>query len=172
MRYSPETEQMIVEQIEREPEREVILPDWAYWEGSDTPWVYIEGMPRRLVVVLYERLIRGLPEGAGLARKPGTHPRNINPFLYQVMPSPHVRATCANDHVYTTEDYIEGVGYRCQTCRAAKLLGTDSPVDLNRKKTKCPKGHALVLRKNGRRRCLECPRAQQAAYAARKKGTS
>lgn len=169
MRYSPEIEEAIVAQIKSEPTREIILPDWAYWEGIDTPWVYRNQVPVRLVVVLYERLVGALPEGAGLARQPGTHPRNVNPLLWTVVPGPRARAECANGHEYSPDDWIEGVGHRCQACRAAKLLGTESPIDINRKKTHCPKGHVLVKRKNGRRRCLECPREQQAAYAARKR---
>lgn len=172
MKWTPEYEQAIVRQIKVEPRRELILPEWAYWKGHDEPWVYIDGMPTRLVVVLYERLIGTLPVGAGLARKPGTDRRNVNPYLYEVMPAPKMRTVCPNGHVYTEADLIEGVGHKCQTCRAAKLLGTESPVDANRKKTHCPKGHRLVKRPNGRRRCLECPRQQQADYLARKNGTT
>lgn len=169
MRYDVQTEEAIVAQIRRQPNREVILPDHCYWEGMDTPWIYVDQKPVRLVVWLYRRIIGPLPAGAGLARKPGTSARNINPHLWVVTPGPRARVECPNGHEYGPDDWIPGVGHRCQACRAAKLLGTESPIDINRSKTHCPEGHVLVKRKNGRRRCYECPRAQQAAYAARKR---
>lgn len=174
MKYSPEIEEAIVAQIQREPEREVILPDWCYWEGMDTPWIYREQMPVRLVVVLYERLIGALPEGAGLARQADTDPRNVNPHLWIQVPTTRSRAYCPNGHEYGPEDWVEGVGNQCQACRAAKLLGTPSPIDINREKTKCPKNHPYsaentIRLASGRRRCKTCHREQQAAYATRKR---
>lgn len=173
MRWTPEIEERIVTQIEATPDLEIILPAWAYWKGHDQPWVYVDGMPQRLVRILYERLIRSLPDRAGLSPKPGTDPRNINPHLFVVLPSRHSRAECVNGHEYTEDDWIPNVGYRCQTCRAEQLLGTPSAADLNRIKTHCPNGHPLegdnlVQLKNGRRRCKTCHAATQARYRARK----
>jgi hypothetical protein len=182
MRYTQEIEEAIVAQIQREPEREVILPDWCYWKGIDTPWIYREQIPTRLVVVLHERLIGALPEGAGLARKPGTDPRNVNPHLWVVVPGPRARAVCDNGHEYGQDDWIEGVGHRCQTCRAERALrregsGQPSPAAVNRAKTHCPQEHEYtpentIRLKSGRRRCKTCHRQQQAASVARKKGTA
>jgi hypothetical protein len=166
VRYTPQIEQRILAQIAATPEAEIILPDWAYWEGVDQPWIYVDSMPMPLVRVLYERVIGALSPEAGLQPKPGTSRRSVNPHLWVQTPTLRARAVCPNGHVYTDDDWIEGVGHRCQTCRADKLLGTPSAIDVNRAKTTCPQGHALVRRKNGRRRCLECPRAQTAAWRA------
>lgn len=171
MRYTPRIEQKILAQIEQTPDREIILPAWAYWEGVDQPWIYLDQIPTPLVRVLYERLIGALPEHVGLQPKPGTSRRSVNPHLWVTVPTRRARAVCPNNHPYTDEDWIEGVGHRCQTCRATELLGTPSPIDINRSKTRCPKGHPLVKRPNGRRRCLECPREQTAAWR-KKKGSS
>lgn len=173
MRYSAEIEDRIVAQIEAEPEREVILPDWAYWKGVDTPWIYVGGIPRPLVNVLYERVIGVLPDGAGLSPRPGTDRRNVNPHLWLVKPTSGSRAVCPNGHIYTEADWIPNVGHRCQACRAARLLGVPSPADINRRKTHCPEGHPLsgdnlIHLKNGRRRCRTCHAATQARYKARK----
>ena len=172
MRYTPEIEQKILAQIAATPDAEVILPDWAYWKGIDQPWIYLDSMPIPLVKVLYADLVGPIPEGAGLQPRPGTSRRSVNPHLWQLVPTPKSRAECPNGHPYTEDDYIPGVGHRCLTCRAAKLLGTESPIDKNRKKTTCPKGHKLVKRKNGRRRCLECPREQTARWRAKQKGSA
>lgn len=170
MRWTPEIEKKIVEQIARTPTAEIILPDWAYWEGEDHPWIYVDSMPTMLVKHLYAKLIEPIPDGAGLQPKPGTSRRSVNPHLWVIVPSRRARAVCPNGHPYTEDDWIDGVGHRCQTCRASKLLGTPDAAEINRRKTTCPKGHPLVKRKNGKRRCLECPRAQTAAWRERQKG--
>ena len=182
MKYSAEIEQTIIDAIEANPDRELLLPDWAYWKGDDTPWIYLDQQPVRLVVHLYESVIASLPEGAGLARKPGTHPRNVNPHLWTMVPHPKSRAVCPNGHEYGAEDWVEGVGHQCQTCRAERHLrrerkGTPSPTDINRQKTHCPQGHEYTKQntirlKSGRRRCKTCHREQQAAYVARKNGAA
>lgn len=173
MRYTPQIEEALVRQITAEPEREVILPSWAYWKGVDTPWIYVDGMPISLPRHLHGLLIGPIPDGAGLSPKPGTVRGNVNPHLFIITPGTHARARCPNGHEYTEDDWIPNVGHRCQACRAARLLGTPSIADINRSKTVCPQGHPLVKRKNGRRRCRECPRIQQAAYLKRKReGTS
>ena len=172
MRYSPAIEDALIAQIKRTPDREIILDDAAYWKGVNQPWVYVNGVPQRLVHILYEAVIASLPEGAWLASQPGTHPRNINPHFFTPTAAPGVQLTCPNNHVYTPDDWIENVGHRCQACRVAKLIGRDDVATINRKKTVCPEGHQLIKRPNGRRRCLECPRARQKAYRERTKGTT
>lgn len=172
MRWTPEIEQRILAQIERTPDREVILPDWAYWKGLHQPWVYIDSMPTPLVRVLYERVIGAIPDGMGLQPKPGTSRRSVNPHLWVLVPTPRSHAACPNGHEYDEGDWIEGVGHRCQACRAARLLGKPTIAEINRKKTTCPKGHALVKRPNGRRRCLECPREDAARRRAARKGSA
>jgi hypothetical protein len=178
MRYTPEIEEKIVAQIKAQPEREVILPDWAYWKGFDTPWVYVGGLPTPLPRVLYERVIEALPEGAGLSPRPGTHRRNVNPYLYLVTPSPRHRGYCAAGHIFTDADWNEKrQRFVCQVCRAERLLHTPSPADTNRAKTHCPRGHPLsgknlVNLKNGKRRCRICHAETQARYAARKQKKS
>lgn len=180
MRYSAEIEAKIIAQIEAEPDREVILPDWAYWKGVDTPWVYIEGLPKPLVHVLYERVIGVIPDRAGLTPRPGTDRRNVNPHLWLLMPYAKdriARPVCPNGHEYTDADWKPGVGHRCQACRALKLLGTPNAADLNKAKTHCPAGHPLkgknlINLKNGRRKCRICHADTQARYAARKRKKS
>lgn len=169
MRYTPQIEKAILDQIEREPQREIVLPDWAYWKGIDQPWIYVDGRPQRLVRVLYETVIGVLPEGAGLTGRPGTHPRNINPHLFVVVPTLRARAACPNGHPYTEDDWTEGVGHRCQACRVSKLLGGLSASEKNKRKKVCPQGHKLVRRKNGRRRCYECPRIREQERRRRQK---
>lgn len=172
MRWTPQIEEKVLAQIKATPESEVILPHWAYWKGVDQPWIYVDSFPMPLVKVLYERLIGAIPYGAGLQPKPGTSRRSVNPHLWVLVPSYKARAVCPNGHEYDEGDWIEGVGHRCQACKAAKRLGTPSVADINRKKTTCPEGHRLVKRKNGRRRCLECPREQTARWRAKQKGTA
>lgn len=172
MRYTPEIEAALVAQIEAEPDRQIVLDDSNYWAGLNTPWIYRDGLPEPLPRVLYELTIGALPESAGLSPLPGTHPRNVNPHQWVVTPARRARAHCPNQHLYTEDDWIENVGHRCQTCRAMRLMGTMSPIDINRSKRVCPQGHDLVKRKNGRRRCKQCPRDQQARYIERKNGTT
>lgn len=182
MRYTPEIEAMILGAVEENPDREIVLPDWAYWEGVDTPWIYVDQMPTRLVVVLYERVIGALPRGAGLARQPGTSPRDINPHHWTPTPTGRARAYCPTaGHEYGPDDWIEGVGHRCQACLAAKRLAKESkgpsPADINREKTHCPQNHEYTPEnttrlRSGRRRCKTCAREQQARYAAKKKGST
>lgn len=176
MRYTPEIEQRLIDQIEREPEREVILPDWAYWGDGDACVIYRDDLAIPLIRHLYEVLIQPLPDSVGLVNAPGVRARNVNPRLAVLLPSRHSRPQCKNGHPYIDEDYVAGVGYRCHICREAKHKGTPSVADLNSRKTHCPKGHPLtkgnlVKLKSGRRKCLTCHRENQARYRARK-GTS
>lgn len=170
MRYTAKIEAKILAQIAAEPDRELILPAWAYASG-DQPLIYHGGKPVKLARRLYEKTIGPIPLGAGLKLQPGRDPRNVNPHHFVLTASPHTRVTCPNNHPYTDQDWT-GTGYRCHVCREEKNLGTPSVADINAAKTHCPKNHLLVLRPNGRRRCLECPREQQARYRARQKENS
>lgn len=159
MRYSPEIEAMILAQIVRTPDKEIILPDWAYWEGDPQPWVYIDRMPTRLMRHLYQLVVGELHPNHGLVNPPGVDPRNINPRLAVLTPARRAKLQCPRGHLYTGDDYIEGVGHRCQTCRAEKQLGKKpTQGDLNRAKTHCPLGHEYTRRGNGKRRCPTCHR--------------
>lgn len=169
MRYTPQIEEALTAQLEREPDRPVILPDWAYWEGMDQPFIYVDRMPTPLMRHLHEALIGTLHPDQGLVNPPDVPARNVNPHLAVVTPTRKSRAVCPNGHRYEEGDYIPGVGHRCQTCRAEKLLGTPSVADVNRAKETCPKNHPLVRRPNGKRRCLECPRDQQRRYLEKKR---
>lgn len=167
MRYSKAIERKIIEQLIAEPERDTILPSWAYASGNQ-PVIYHGGKPVKLARHLYEKIVGPIPDGAGLKLEPGHDPRDVNPHHFVVTGSPHVRLTCPNNHRYTDQDRTED-GYRCHVCREEKNLGTPSVSDVNAAKTHCPKNHVLVLRTNGRRRCMECPREQQARYRVRQK---
>lgn len=171
MRYNEAIERQIIAQITREPDRPVVLPDWAYWEGVDVAYIYVDRYPVPLIHYLREMLIGDVDETKGVANPPSIPARNVNPYLGIVTPTPKSRPTCPAGHFYTEADYFPGVGHRCQACREDKLKGTPSVADVNRQKTHCPQNHILVRRKNGRRRCFECPREQTAAYRRRKKGT-
>jgi hypothetical protein len=160
MRMTAEMGNALLAQITAEPEREVIMPEWAYPKRGNQPQVYVNSMPTPLIRALHDILIRPLGEDEGIDNPPGVDPHNVNPHLAVVLRSRQAKAACRNNHAYTDEDWVEGVGYRCQTCRSDRLKGTPSATDINRAKTHCSKNHVLVKRKNGRRRCLECPREQ------------
>lgn len=174
MRYTPEIEQKIIEQIARTPDSPIILPDWAYG-ARDQPQVYVDSMPTELLRHLYTVAVADLPEEWTVRNPPHVDPRNVNPLLAVVLRSRRARAACPNGHVYSDADWVEGVGYRCQTCRLAtrerRVTNRPSVADVNRKKRTCPKGHKLVKRKNGKRRCLECPREATRRWREQTKGT-
>jgi hypothetical protein len=172
MRLTSKTRKALIAQIKAAPHRPVILPDWAYWKGTDAAYIYVDQMPIPLMRFLYEQLIAPLDPARGLVNPPGVAARNVNPHLAVVTPTRKSRAVCPNGHDYTEADYVPGVGQRCQQCRADLLLGTPSPIDINRAKTHCPKNHVLVERPNGRRRCLECPRAATQRWRAQQNGSS
>lgn len=169
MRYSTAIEARILAQIEQTPRQQIILPSWAYWKGDPQPWVYIDQIPTRLVRHLYGLVVGELHPDHGLVNPPGVDPRNVNPRLAVVTPTRRAKVECPNGHRYTGDDYIEGVGQRCQTCRAAKLLGGLSAAAKNRAKTTCPQGHKLVKRPGGKRRCYECARERERERRARMK---
>ncbi len=169
MRYSAAIEAQILAQIVREPNRAIILPEWAYWKGDPQPWVYIDQMPTRLIRHLYGLVVGDLHPDHGLVNPPGVDPRNVNPRLAEVTPTRTARVVCPNGHRYTGDDYIAGVGQRCQTCRAGKLLGRPNVGEINKAKTTCPQGHKLIRRKDGKRRCRECPAAREKARRERLK---
>lgn len=176
MRFNAEIEEKILQQIRTEPEREVILPAWAYASGEVQPVVYVKGKPVRLVRVLYQKLIGPLPATAGLAMLPGHDRRNVNPHHFQPVATRHTRVTCPNGHEYTEEDMTPR-GNRCRRCREAKNLGTPNPIQLNAAKTHCPMNHPLigdnlVKLKSGKRRCKTCHADQSRARRARQKETN
>lgn len=172
MKYTAEIEKALIAQITTEPNREVILPDWAYGKGSDQPVAYLKGRQVRLSRLLYEKIIGPLPEDVGLKMPPSLNPRNVNPHLFVVTASPHTRLACPNGHEYTAADWTP-TGHRCTTCRTANNNGEPSVADINSAKTHCPQGHPLskgnlIRLKSGRRRCRNCHRETQARYRARK----
>lgn len=170
MRYNKQTEATIVEQIKAAPDRPVILPDWAYRNGEVT--VTVDGVRTRLHRRMYELLIQPLPDHVGLRNPPGVDPRNVNPHLCVLLRSRKAHTTCRNGHVYTDEDWVPGVGHRCNTCRKKGQKGTPSPPQINAEKTHCPAGHEYTREntmryRNGKRRCRTCNKAQQVAYRNR-----
>lgn len=174
MRYDAEIEAKILKQISLEPDREIILPDWAYGKNRNQPQVTVDNERQPLVRHLYEVLISELPHRAWVANPVGVDPRNVNPHLAIVLPSRRSRVSCANGHPYRPEDFIPNVGYRCQACREARLLGTPSAADLNAQKTHCPQNHEYtkentIRLKSGRRRCRTCSREQTARWRAKRK---
>ena len=170
MRYSQKTEATLVAEINAHPDAPLVIGgERAYWRGDPQPWVHIDGQRVRLLRHLHEIIIGPISPGAGLFVKPGVDERNVNPHLAVVTASPHHRPTCPNGHEYEQEDVQADGSMRCHTCYSRRLTGGENPIEVNRAKITCPKGHALVLRPNGRRRCLECPRIQQDRYAQRKR---
>lgn len=178
MRYTEEIERGIIEQIQKEPDRPIVLPDWAYWGDTDSCYILVDGYWTPLMRHLFEMLIQPLPEQVGLANPPGVPKRNVNPRLAVVLATRHSRAACPKGHAFSADDYRPGVGYRCKVCREAwrkeNLKGTPSVADINRAKTHCPNGHPLergnlIHLRDGRRKCRTCHRDTQARYRARKK---
>lgn len=167
MKYTDEIEKTLLTTIQHEPEKELILPEWAY-RGANQPVIYRGGKTIRLVRHLYENLIGPLDPNQGLAQQPGHNPRNVNPHHWVPTATRHTRLVCPNGHRYTGADMTPD-GHRCRQCHDDKLLGTPGTADVNRAKTHCPKNHLLVKRPNGKRRCLECPREQSRAYRAAQK---
>lgn len=175
MRYSAEIESKIIAQVQAEPEREVILPGWAYGSGETQPFVYVKGKQVRLSRLLYERLIQPLPYEAGIKPRPGVDPRNVNPHLFAVTATRDTRLVCPNNHEYTEADMTPR-GNRCRKCHELKLLGTPSVADINSAKSHCPMNHEYtrentIRLKSGRRRCRICHRETVARYRARQKET-
>lgn len=172
MRFNAEMEAVLLEQIEQHPDIQIILPPWAYRSG-DQPVIYIGGKRLRLVRHLYEKAIGPLPREAGLAPRPESNERNVNPHFFAPTKTRHTRVTCPNNHTYTEED-MTPKGHRCRQCQREKNLGTPTVAEINAAKTVCPQNHPLVgdnllNLKNGRRRCRQCNRDQQAARRAREK---
>lgn len=175
MKFSAEIEARILAQLAAEPERELILPSWAYASG-DQPVIYIGGRAVKLARYLHEKLVGPIPAGRGFVIDPDAHPRNVNPRMFHVTATPHTRLACPNHHRYVAEDW-NGKAWQCHVCREEKNLGTPSVADVNRAKTHCPKNHRLagdnlVNLKNGKRRCRTCHADTQAAYRRRKKENS
>lgn len=164
MRYTDQIQRALIDQIEREPGRVVILPDWAHWKKDAQPWVYIDNIPTRLIRHLYTIVIGDLSPDSGLINPPGIDPRNVNPYLAIVTPCPRCKPFCRNGHRYTDEVYVEGVGRRCKVChnRGERQIS-------NKAKKVCPKGHRLLRRENGRRRCRECDAERWQARRNREK---
>lgn len=172
MRYNQDIEDAIVAQIEREPGRQLILPEWAHYKGQRTPMVYIKGRRLHLDEHLYSKLIAPLPPELHLIPAEGVDPRNINPHLCLVALSRRQRTRCPNGHEYPIESLTEPLrsGWRCRTCYRINFppRGTPSAAELNRRKTHCPRGHEYseenTITQGGRRRCRTCKTRQQAEY--------
>ena len=167
MRYNPEIEARILAQIAREPDRAIVLPEWAYWKGDPQPWIYVNQIPTRLARHLYGLVVGELNPDRGLVNPPEVDRRNVNPRIMVVTPAKRSKLFCHQGHRYTAADYRDGVGNRCQTCHEEKLLGTPGVDAINRAKTTCPRGHKLIKQHNGKRRCKECGRDRERARRAK-----
>ena len=169
MRYTPEIEAKLLAQIKRTPDKPIVLPDWAYWKDDPAPRVYVGGRPIKLIRHLHELVVGPVQPGRGIINPPHVPVKNVNPLLAVIVPTERSKAVCGKGHPYGPEDYIEGVGHRCQTCRKEKLAGTPNAGEVNRLKKTCPRGHKLRRRSDGRRRCYECPAEQERERRKRKK---
>ena len=182
MRYTQEIEDALIEQIECEPSRPVILPAWAYWGQSTTCVAQVDGMWVPVMRILYQELIGPLPEWAGLRNPPGVDKRNVNPRLALVTPRRHSRTHCPKGHRYQIEDFRFDVGQVCHVCLEARKAKRRKPEgerrptvgDINRAKTHCPRNHPLegdnlVRLRSGKRKCRICHLDDMARYRARKK---
>lgn len=173
MKYSAKIEAKILKQIALEPEREIILPDWAYGARLPQPQVHIDGMREPLIRRLYCVLISDLPDRVGVINPPHVNPRNVNPHLAVLVPSRRSKFTCERGHQLTLEDYEPNVGYHCHTCAEMEARGP-GPARINAEKTHCPAGHEYTRqntqrRKDGRRRCKICAREQSARWRAKQR---
>jgi hypothetical protein len=169
----------ILAAIRREKKRPLVLPDFCYWKGRDQPIVYIDGLPDKLVRVLYRELIGPLDYHETLDLMPNVPARNVNPYLYTVRNSRRRGDTCPNGHPYEGNEMPSNTSrWRCRTCyeawRAKHRKGGESVAVVNRAKDECPKGHPysgdnLQILRNGRRRCRICHRDNMARYRAEQK---
>lgn len=170
MRYTAQIERALIEQIEREPDRPVILPDWAYWKGGDAAYIDRDGERIPLIRHLYEVIIQPLGRTDGLANDLGVPPRNVNPRLAIVLPTRWSRVACPKCGTrYRDKDYKPDVGQRCHPCAEARRGKGKNMGQRNKAKTHCPNNHPLikgnlVKLKSKKRRCLICHRDTQRLY--------
>jgi hypothetical protein len=176
MILTPELEQKIIDEILADPAEELILPDWAYGEGGRVV-VLVDGLPIDLHRHLFNRLDRPLGHHERLWQQPNVDPRNVNPLIMQVreIGTGSPRTTCPNGHDYAgNEAPPNSRGYRCLTCLRNSRKRSDAGTP-NGQKTHCPANHEYtpentLVGKDGKRRCLTCRRARNAAYKRRLRG--
>jgi hypothetical protein len=181
MKLTAEMEALVLEQIERHPERAIILPDWCYWKGQDQPIVYVDRLPVRLSRYLYEKVIGPLDYATVLVRRDGVPERNVNPLLFIAEPGRKRGQACPNGHAYAGNEMPDNaMGWRCRTCYLAwcevHSQGGRNVGQINAAKTHCPAGHPysggnLMVLRNGRRRCRTCNNDQSRTYYESRKAS-
>ncbi len=159
MILTPENEQKIIDAVMAEPDKSLVLPDWAYGK-SGRCIVVVDQIPIDLHRHLFVKLIRPL----------GYHERltnmgddgNVNPFMFHVKHGNRSSAThCHKGHAYAgNEAPPNSRGYRCLTCLRDSIQRAGTS---NAAKTHCPHNHEYTaentyIGKDGKRRCLTCKR--------------
>jgi hypothetical protein len=176
VKLTPELEQLIVDRIRFEPNRAIVLPEWAYWKGHDQPVIYVDHLPVRLSRYLYEKLIGPLDFATNLSLPAHVHPKNVNPYLFVAQPGRKRGLSCPQGHAYEGNEMPDNaMGWRCRTCYVAwcerHSNGGQNAGQRNARKTHCPQGHPysgenLMIQSNGRRRCRACNNEQSRAHYA------
>lgn len=165
MILTPQIERDLIAQITAAPASPVVLPEWAYGKSGRVV-VLVDGLPIDLHRHLHNVIIRPLGYHERMHRNFGR--KNVNPYLFTVVEghkSP--RTHCNKGHAYEgNEAPPNSRGYRCRTCLRDSygLSGTG-----NSTKTHCPSNHEYTtenttIGRDGKRRCLTCKRARNAAY--------
>lgn len=179
MKLTLALQQQIITAIGEDPDRPLILPDWAYQpDDRERCMVYVQRIPMDLHRHLHNMLIRPLGHHEVMIQRGG--PRNINPFLFDVVAGRRSRRThCNRGHEYTPENEAppNPRGYRCLTCLRETYGFTGQGTGAaNRLKTHCPQGHEYTKAntrhtKDGRRRCITCTRERQRDYMRARRAT-
>lgn len=171
-------EEALLAQIEREPDRPIVLPDWAYWKEGDTAYVDRRGERISLLRHLYEMRVQRLGYTDGLANDIGVPARNVNPLLAVVLPTRWSKVACPKCGTrYRDEDYTPNVGQRCHACAERRRQEREknrgqNAGQRNKAKTHCPSGHPYtkentIRLRSGRRRCRTCHTDRMRLYRER-----
>jgi hypothetical protein len=167
MILTPELERTITATIGVYPQESLILPDWAYGKDGRVV-VLVDGLPIDLHRHLHNTLIRPLGYHERMWQR--GEPGNVNPHLFDVVAGKQSpRLACPNGHLYEgNEAPPNSRGYRCLTCLQDSRRKPGAQV-ANAEKTHCPQNHEYTaentyIGSDGKRRCLICKRARNAAY--------
>lgn len=170
MILTPEIEEKITSAIRANPDKPVILPDFAYAKDGRVI-VLVDRLPIDLHRHLHNLLIRPLEHHERMHQREGVDPRNVNPHLFIVIAGAKSPAThCHKGHEYAGNEAPPNArGYRCLTCYRdylASLSGEATGV-ANGQKTHCPAEHEYTpentrINSQGRRVCLACERPRNA----------
>lgn len=182
MILTEEIEAKILNAIREHPDRELILPDFAYNQWGRVVITH-DDLPIELHRYLYELLIGPLAYHEQMHNE-GNDPKNVNPHLFTVVEGRKSPAThCRKGHPYEGNEAPPNSSHiRCRTCfkewrQRIRRRRNPEGVPANGDRTHCPQGHEYT-RKNTliegrgrrrRRRCRTCRQEQAARRRAHQK---